>query len=76
VHEVKTKLSQWLKAVECGEEVILCRDGRPVAKLIPLNTEGLVVGAGVGDPNANPTAGNGWWQAMTDEEADTFSNGK
>ncbi len=33
MHEAKTKLSELIAAVEAGEEVILARAGRPVAKL-------------------------------------------
>ena len=34
VHEAKTRLSQLLKQVEQGEEIVIARDGVPVAKLI------------------------------------------
>ena len=36
VHQAKTQLSRLLKRVEAGEEVILARAGKPVAKLVPL----------------------------------------
>ena len=36
VHEAKTHLSRLLKRVEAGEEVIIARDGEPVAKIVPL----------------------------------------
>jgi prevent-host-death family protein len=35
VHEAKTQLSRLLARVESGEEVIIARDGVPVARLIP-----------------------------------------
>ena len=35
VHEAKTQLSKLLAEVERGAEVIIARDGRPVAKLVP-----------------------------------------
>jgi prevent-host-death family protein len=34
VHEAKTHLSKLLERVELGEEVVIARSGRPVAKLI------------------------------------------
>jgi prevent-host-death family protein len=34
VHEAKTKLSQLLERVEAGEEVVIARAGRPVARLV------------------------------------------
>jgi len=36
VHEAKTHLSRLLAQVESGEEVIISRAGRPVARLIPI----------------------------------------
>jgi prevent-host-death family protein len=35
VHEAKTNLSELLKKVEAGEEVIIARSGKPVARLVP-----------------------------------------
>lgn len=35
VHEAKTQLSKLLAEVEKGREVVVARNGRPVAKLIP-----------------------------------------
>ena len=35
VHEAKTKLSQLLAEVEGGWEIILARNGKPVARLVP-----------------------------------------
>ena len=34
VHEVKTQLSKLLARVEAGEEIIIARNGRPVARLV------------------------------------------
>lgn len=34
-HEAKTHLSELLRDVEAGHEVILARSGHPVAKLVP-----------------------------------------
>jgi prevent-host-death family protein len=36
VYEAKTRLSQLLARVEEGEEIIIARHGRPVARLMPL----------------------------------------
>jgi prevent-host-death family protein len=35
VHEAKTQLSRLLQAVEKGEEVVIARNGTPVARLVP-----------------------------------------
>ncbi len=40
VHEAKTHLSRLLKQVEAGEEVIIARNGKPVARLAPLKKRG------------------------------------
>lgn len=36
VHQAKSQLSRLLKRVEAGEEVVLSRAGKAVAKLVPL----------------------------------------
>lgn len=36
VHEAKTHFSKLLARVEAGEEVIITKAGRPVARLVPL----------------------------------------
>jgi prevent-host-death family protein len=36
VHAAKTNLSKLLAQVEAGEEVIIMRGSRPVAKLVPI----------------------------------------
>jgi prevent-host-death family protein len=35
VAEAKNQLSQLVRAVESGEEVVITRNGRPVAQLVP-----------------------------------------
>jgi prevent-host-death family protein len=36
VHDAKTRLSKLLARVEQGEEIIIARAGRPVARLVPV----------------------------------------
>lgn len=36
VHQAKTTLSQLLAEVEAGEDVVIARNGKPVARLIPV----------------------------------------
>jgi prevent-host-death family protein len=38
VHEAKTHLSRLLERVALGEEVIIARAGKPVAKLVPIKS--------------------------------------
>jgi prevent-host-death family protein len=36
IHEAKTHLSRLIEAVSAGEEVIIARNGKPVARLLPV----------------------------------------
>lgn len=40
MHEAKTYLSRLLKQVEAGEEVVIARNGKPVARLVPVRQRG------------------------------------
>ena len=39
VHEAKTHLSRLLRRVEAGQEVVISRGGRPVARLVPVGSK-------------------------------------
>lgn len=39
IHEAKTQLSKLLRQVSAGEEIVIARAGKPVAKLIPVDGE-------------------------------------
>lgn len=36
MHEAKTKLSQLVERAEAGEDVVIARNGTPVARLVPV----------------------------------------
>ncbi|MBO0877083.1 MAG: type II toxin-antitoxin system Phd/YefM family antitoxin [Pseudonocardia sp.] len=36
VYEAKSQLSKLLEQVEAGDEIIIARNGRPIARLVPL----------------------------------------
>lgn len=40
VHVAKTHLSRLLERVEQGEEILIARNGKPVAKLVPIEAPG------------------------------------
>ena len=40
VHEAKTHLSRWLERAHNGEEIIIAKNGRPYARLVPLESGG------------------------------------
>jgi prevent-host-death family protein len=39
IHQAKTTLSQLLESVLAGEEIIISKAGKPLARLIPYHTE-------------------------------------
>ncbi len=36
IHEAKTRLSQLLAQLDDGEEIVIARAGKPIARLVPL----------------------------------------
>jgi prevent-host-death family protein len=46
IHDAKTNLSKIIERVERGEEIIISRAGKPVAKVIPLTRRVDRVGRG------------------------------
>ena len=40
IHEAKTHLSRLIEEVETGEEIVVAKAGRPVAKLSPIRAKG------------------------------------
>jgi prevent-host-death family protein len=38
VHEAKTHLSRLLRRVSAGEEIVIARDGEPIARLVPVRS--------------------------------------
>jgi prevent-host-death family protein len=78
VHEAKTQFSKLLDRVLQGETVLITRNGIPVAELVPARRRPFPLGAGRHDPDVNRAALNtdDWWQPMTDEEVETFLDGR
>jgi prevent-host-death family protein len=38
IHEAKTQLSRLLSRVEAGESIVIARNGKPVAQLVPISS--------------------------------------
>ena len=78
VHDAKTNFSKLLDSVLQGEEVLITRNGVPVAELVPARKRPVPLGAGRNDPNINPGAlhSDDWWRPMTDEEVEAFLEGR
>ena len=73
VHGAKTQLSKLLDLVEDGEEVVIKRHGKAVARLVPARkTRPSALGAMRGHFGMN----EGWDRALTDEEAEAFWSGR
>ena len=73
VHGAKTQLSKLLDLVEDGEEVVIERHGRPVAQLVPVRTRRI---SPLGAMRGQFEMAEGWERPLTDEEADTFWDGR
>jgi prevent-host-death family protein len=73
VHAAKTQLSKLLDLIEQGEEVVIARHGRPVARLVRANSSKKPqLGAMRGEISWE----EGWERAMSPVEADAFWNGQ
>lgn len=73
VAEAKNKLTELIKRVEDGEEIVIERRGRPVVQIVKAQVEGkrplgfLRGKVAEIDPD--------WWKPMTDEEVEAFYEG-
>ncbi len=66
VHQAKTQFSKLLDLAQEGEEVVITRNGRPVAELIPARKKGALV---LGSARSTLLSeSDKWWQPMTEEE--------
>ena len=63
IHEAKTQLSRLLLKVRDGEEVIIARNGNPVARLVPYESKPKKDWIG-------RDAGKGWISPNFDDEVD------
>jgi prevent-host-death family protein len=76
VAQAKTHLSEILERVAEGEEVLLTRRGKPVARLVParLAMAPNILGAGIHDPNINAgvLSHDDWWKPLPDDETQAW----
>mgnify|MGYP000134074609 CR=1 FL=1 len=64
IHEAKTHLSRLLEQVLAGEDVVIAKSGRPIARLVPIQGPLPVLGDAHGQVVFKP----GWDDALTDKE--------
>ena len=78
VHDAKSNFSRLLDRVLEGEEVLITRNGLPVAELVPARKRRFPSGVGRHDPAINREAlsTDEWWRPMTDDEVDAFLEGR
>jgi prevent-host-death family protein len=74
VHEAKTQFSKLLDLADKGEEIVITRHGKTIAKLIKATDKPrkLQLGAMKGEF----TYKEGWDKPLTDAEADAFWEGR
>ncbi len=65
-HDAKTNLSKYLKKVQQGEVITLCRNGEPIAQIVPLpkKEKRSLIGAAKGLGEVPES----FFDEMTDEE--------
>jgi antitoxin (DNA-binding transcriptional repressor) of toxin-antitoxin stability system len=71
VHEAKSSLSRLIKLAEQGKEVIIARDGKPVAELVkyrPPQHKRVKLGWAADTTKETP----GWEKAMSKKQAERF----
>ena len=75
IHEAKTHLSRLVEQAAKGEEIVIAKSGRPVAKLVPITKPGALKrkpGALKGKIKLRP----GWDAPLTKKELALFYEGK
>lgn len=65
IHEAKTQLSRIVSRVEAGEEIVISRDGHPVAKVVRLDSS--VRRTKRGSLRGKVTLADDWDSAETNE---------
>lgn len=71
MHEAKTKLSQLVKRAEDGEEIVITRNGTPVAKLAPVPKPNRMASI-LGIYKDSPAVFHGDWNELPDDIAEAF----
>lgn len=66
IHEAKTHLSRYLKKVVEGEEIVICKNGEPIAKIIPFKSPGRrsILGCAKGLGTVPPS----FFEPLTEED--------
>jgi prevent-host-death family protein len=73
VYKAKTQLSKLLEMVQGGEDIVIERHGKPVARLVPVREK---VKSPLGMMRGEFEMVEGWERPLTNEEADAFWEGR
>ncbi|MBV8969539.1 MAG: type II toxin-antitoxin system prevent-host-death family antitoxin [Verrucomicrobia bacterium] len=78
VHDAKTHFSKLLDDVLQGQEVLITRNGLPVAELVPARKRAFPLGLGRNDSHINREflLADEWWRPMSEEELAAFLEGR
>jgi prevent-host-death family protein len=74
IHEAKTHLSRLIARAEAGEEIVVARGNKPVAKIVPLSPPASAKKPRVPGrlahlvPPGTDVLGDGFWDPLSDEE--------
>jgi prevent-host-death family protein len=65
VHEAKTQLSKLLDRAHAGQEVVICKAGKPYARLVPLEPKKPRKGGWLKGPR---TLGKAFFEPLPEDE--------
>ena len=75
IHEAKTHLSRLLEAVAAGEEIVIAKAGRPIAKVVPLDKPESKASRRLGFMAGQFTVPDDFDEMFADEIAELFEGG-
>jgi prevent-host-death family protein len=67
IHEAKTQLSKLLERAHRGEEVVICKGGKPYARLVPLEPPPPREGGWL-----KGELGGAFWEPLPEEEVQAW----
>ena len=73
IDKAKTQLSKLIEQVERGEEVVITRDKKPVARLVPYVQE--LPKRGFGSMRGKAWLDESFWEPLPDEELKLWEGG-
>ncbi len=73
IHEAKTHLSRFIEKAAAGEEIIIAKAGKPIAKLVPLDS--LPASRNLGIFKGQLNVPEDLDEALPEDVAELFENG-